>query len=145
LWFQCHCPCWWLGRFNNYYQNKGRFDELIMFRERLFGLEYVHMGNFIALRSWWSISSFLLLPSTFQRLFVFTTSNSIGRSLHIYVFNMMSMTMQLQPWWVIPKKLGTTCSSTMLLSRFQMWNFITKLHSSILRNTLASSMTFTMS
>ncbi len=118
---------------------------LIMFTERLFGLEYVHMDSFTTLRSWWSISSFLLPTSTFQSLFVFATSNNISKSLHIYIFNMMSMTMQLQPWRVIPKRLGTICNSTLLLSRLQMWNSLTKLHTSILRNTLASSTTFTMS
>jgi hypothetical protein len=99
----------------------------------------------IAHKRWWNVSSFLSLVLAFQILLIFVMSNNIGKNLHIYIFNIdeydtMATTMIyhfLEAWEHVQ-------FNQLLLSKFQMWNFTTELHTFILRGTLGSSMTYSM-
>ncbi len=126
-------------------RTKSCFDELIMFRERLFGLEYLHMGSFIAFRSWRNISSFLC-PHQHSKAYLCLWQTIVLARAYIFIYSI---------WWVWQCNYNHDESLWRGLGPHVVQQFCCQgckcgilLQSCIHKsweNTLASSMTFTMS
>jgi clathrin heavy chain len=70
-----------LEEVNSYYQNKGRFHQLIMFMENELGLECAHMGFFT---TFGTVYSRYYLERLMEHFKLFVTRINISNLIHIY-------------------------------------------------------------